>query len=253
MPIKEARTALLALRCASRNRALRGCKVLGIGDNLSEICATEKGRSSKDPRLRRLLLGACALTMTSRIRWCRRYVEADRNPSDADSRRWDKTVPKQFRRPPGLALPSSAASTPWTSSSAISGIFLCLGPGAADLRDRLLRLGVTASAPISDHGSEGAGWKVMLDIESLVLSGRVWGIHLELPRKQPTDPTSNRFHPLVPGFRRLFRAMVKTQIVGSISGKTDSSWWSWGPIRSWSAFSGAEKLRTNPIHSQWAQ
>merc|ERR1712194_356499 len=60
--IKEARTAVLALRRASRSRELHGTRVLGLGDNLSEICAVERGRTSHDPRLRRVLLGACAQT-----------------------------------------------------------------------------------------------------------------------------------------------------------------------------------------------
>jgi hypothetical protein len=85
MHCKEGRVALLSLQRCARNARLHGSRVLTIGDNLAEICASEKGRSD-DPALRRLLQRALAYTIGPELQWYRRYAESARNPSDYDSR-----------------------------------------------------------------------------------------------------------------------------------------------------------------------
>ena len=86
MHLKEGRASLLGLEFAALEDDCFEKRVLGFGDNLSEICATEKGRAA-DPALRVLLKRALGTTVACGIRWRRRYVESERNPSDADSRR----------------------------------------------------------------------------------------------------------------------------------------------------------------------
>lgn len=88
--VKEARVALLAVRRACRMRHMLGRRLLVLGDNLAEICAVERGRSSRDGSLRAVLLHLAALVIGSGIRLNRRYIETHRNPSDEDSRRWDR-------------------------------------------------------------------------------------------------------------------------------------------------------------------
>ena len=85
MHLEESRVAVLSLRHTARSKSFHGCRALTIGDNLSEILASEKGLAA-DPALRSLLQRALAFTLGPEIRWYRRYVESARNPSDADSR-----------------------------------------------------------------------------------------------------------------------------------------------------------------------
>ena len=82
---KEARVAVMSLRHCTRSVSYHGTRVLTLGDNLSELCASEKGRAS-DRALRVLLQHALAYTLGPEVRWKRRYVESARNPSDHDSR-----------------------------------------------------------------------------------------------------------------------------------------------------------------------
>ena len=77
--------AVMPLRHCTRSVSYHGTRVLTLGDNLSELCASEKGRAS-DRALRVLLQHALAYTLGPEVRWKRRYVESARNPSDHDSR-----------------------------------------------------------------------------------------------------------------------------------------------------------------------
>ena len=86
MHIKEALASLRGLAAVAQDSSRHGCQLLSLGDNLAEICACEKGRCS-DAALRVLLSHALAFTLAPQIRWRRRYIESERNPSDADSRR----------------------------------------------------------------------------------------------------------------------------------------------------------------------
>ncbi|CAK0822447.1 unnamed protein product, partial [Prorocentrum cordatum] len=83
--MKEARIALVGLYHAVRDPASHGGAVLSLGDNLSEVLATERGRAH-DPALNSVCRRAAAVELGAEVRWVRRYVETDRNPTDSDSR-----------------------------------------------------------------------------------------------------------------------------------------------------------------------
>ncbi|CAK0801704.1 unnamed protein product, partial [Prorocentrum cordatum] len=83
--MKEARIALVGLYHAVRDPASHGGVVLSLGDNLSEVLATERGRAH-DPALNSVCRRAAAVELGAEVRWVRRYVETDRNPTDSDSR-----------------------------------------------------------------------------------------------------------------------------------------------------------------------
>ena len=82
----EARTSLMCLLWASRARAFLGTVLLTVGDYLSEITATEKGRLH-DPALLNVPCRASVYSLGPESRWKRQHTESKRNPSDADSRR----------------------------------------------------------------------------------------------------------------------------------------------------------------------
>ena len=75
----------MGLRCAARSTSMRDSIVLSIGDNLSEILASDKGRSS-DPVTNAQLRRAAGLTAAAGISWRRRHIETGRNPTDQGSR-----------------------------------------------------------------------------------------------------------------------------------------------------------------------
>ena len=75
----------MGLRCAARSTSMRDSIVLSIGDNLSEILASDKGRSS-DPVTNAQLRRAAGLTAAAGISWRRRHIETGRNPTDKGSR-----------------------------------------------------------------------------------------------------------------------------------------------------------------------
>ena len=81
----ESRVALMGLRAAARDHAQREKIVLSLGENLSEILASDKGRSH-DPVLKSLLRRAAGLCVVSGIGWRRPHIETGRNPTDAGSR-----------------------------------------------------------------------------------------------------------------------------------------------------------------------
>ena len=64
---------------------MRDTIVLSLGDNLSEILASHKGRSS-DPVANAQLRRAAGLTAAAGIFWRRRHIETGRNPTDKGSR-----------------------------------------------------------------------------------------------------------------------------------------------------------------------
>ena len=86
------------------------------GDNLSEICACEQGRT-QDPALRVLLQQALAWSLVSGSRWKRRYIESERNPSDFDSR----LFAKRGQRILGPGLGRDHRMMEWLAAACSSG------------------------------------------------------------------------------------------------------------------------------------
>ena len=83
---KEARVSALALQRALRRPHGHGHVILGIGDNLAEILASEQGRS-KDRELNAVLKCAAACQEAGDFMWKRRHVVSEKNLADFDSRR----------------------------------------------------------------------------------------------------------------------------------------------------------------------
>ena len=75
--MEECRVALAGLRHAVAVPWSRGCRVLSVGDNLSEILATEKGRAD-DHRLNALCRRSAAHQLGAEVRRDRRHVESER-------------------------------------------------------------------------------------------------------------------------------------------------------------------------------
>ena len=67
-----------------RGAQARHSVTLSLGDNMSEITATEKGRA-KNYELKCQCRRAAALQFCADILWRRRHVDTERNPSDWDS------------------------------------------------------------------------------------------------------------------------------------------------------------------------
>jgi len=80
----EARAALVGLRREAVDPKRHRRTLLSLGDNLPEVLSFDRGRA-KDWELLSLVRRGCAYQVGANIRWCRRYVESGRNPSDADS------------------------------------------------------------------------------------------------------------------------------------------------------------------------
>ena len=93
----EARISLLGLRRAARCVGSHHKRVLSIGDNMSEIVASEKGRAA-DFSLRSLIKRSAAYQLGCGIMWRRRHVDTKRNISDAASRKADRGVYKPGER-----------------------------------------------------------------------------------------------------------------------------------------------------------
>lgn len=81
----EGRTSLLGLRRAASRLECHGTVVLGIGDNLTEVMALEKGRSGSWC-LNVLCRHSCAWQTATGIRWRRRHIGTLRNYADEASR-----------------------------------------------------------------------------------------------------------------------------------------------------------------------
>jgi len=81
----ESRVALMGPRFAAARPAFQDSVVVSVGDNMGEVLATEKGRAT-DPVLNAQCRRAAGLQVSAGIRWRRRHVETQRNPTDRGSR-----------------------------------------------------------------------------------------------------------------------------------------------------------------------
>ncbi|CAK0810785.1 unnamed protein product, partial [Prorocentrum cordatum] len=108
---KEARTQLLGLIRASRSTRMHGHRVGSMGDNMAALLSFEKGRA-RDFALRQLCRVAAARQISADIQRRQRHVDADRNPTDSDSRAADRgeVQPGQPQRGPPAALAAIEAS-----------------------------------------------------------------------------------------------------------------------------------------------
>jgi hypothetical protein len=79
------------------------CLVLSVGDSLSEILASEKGRA-RCKEFNSMCRKACAIQLSCNISWRRHYIESPRNHADEGSRLADAGLlqPGQTRTQAGL-------------------------------------------------------------------------------------------------------------------------------------------------------
>ena len=110
--MKEGRVALMSLRRESRSLSSHGKRLLTLCDNLSAVCAFDKGRC-KDLSLLSLCRRSLALQLATGIQWHLRYVETARNPSDEGSRVFPSSKQDSF----GSHALDVVGSTPLPSSS----------------------------------------------------------------------------------------------------------------------------------------
>ena len=119
--LKEARVALSSLKRTCRVAKLHGRLKLTLTDNLSCLCAFEKGRAT-DFNLNQVCRAAAAYSAACGVRWRLRHIETKRNPADRNSRLLEKPVKKTGPAPPfdrgkyhdagtgQCSLPSSSSS-----------------------------------------------------------------------------------------------------------------------------------------------
>lgn len=128
--LKEARVALSSLKRTCRVTQLHGRVKLTLTDNLSCLCAFEKGRATNF-HLNQVCRTAAAYAAACGIRWRLRHIETKRNPADRDSRLLSGHKPKSAAKMPfdrgkvksnhGLcSLPSSSSSVR-ASGTAVNG------------------------------------------------------------------------------------------------------------------------------------
>ena len=137
--MKEGRVALMSLRRESRSLSSHGKRLLTLCDNLSAVCAFDRGRC-KDLSLLSLCRRSLALQLATGIQWHLRYVETARNPSDEGSR----SFPPSKHKPLGIKTPNVAGSTPLPSSSCTARLLrqtADFGRGGKSLGKRLRRVG----------------------------------------------------------------------------------------------------------------
>ena len=97
--LKEARVALSSLKRTCRVASLHGRLKLTLTDNLSCLCAFEKGRAT-DFNLNQVCRAAAAYSAACGVRWRLRHIETKRNPADRDSRLLGKPKQKIGPAPP---------------------------------------------------------------------------------------------------------------------------------------------------------
>ena len=266
---KEGRVALLGLQRAARCPQLHG-KLLGsFGDNLSEICAQEKGRAT-DAGLRALCCRACALCFATEMRWRRRFVETSRNPSDYDSRvtamrrkvvrgttlramlpaqtarppgQWTSSAPP-VRPAPGLAPPPGLGGTKCRhaalpATGRTGKYILELFSGSAMLSRACSETGLQTALPIDILFGQFCDLTkpaVQARICRWIRKGLVWYVHLGTPctswstASQKTSPSACGLETA----RFTLRVLLLCQRLGvhwSLENPAASRLWRWRPLQ----------------------
>lgn len=176
--VKEAKVALSSLKRTCRVAGLHGKTKLTLTDNLSALCAFERGRASSY-KLNQVCRSAAAYSTACGVRWRLRHIETLRNPADHDSRfteeqKTPKCAPclRPPKRPPeyrdcsGTGAPSALPSS--SSSARASGTAICgrvdcatepLQPetGGPQRRGRRNRTGVPTTLPTSSSSAQTFG------------------------------------------------------------------------------------------------
>ncbi|CAK0895895.1 unnamed protein product [Prorocentrum cordatum] len=177
----EGRIALGGLRHAAWQVDCHGSRVLSLGDNMSELLSVEKGRAV-DHGLACLCRRAAAYQIACGISWRRRHLDADRDLSDAGSRKALQGVyrPGQRRVGGGSERPALPAGCPQSAPPAPAPP----APSATASWPVAEELGLAVAAPID---IKFGGWGDLLrpGIETVVrqwiVSRKVWFVHFGTP------------------------------------------------------------------------
>ena len=153
---KEARAALLGFRRAAQQPRNFGLSLLSLGDNLGEILAFDRGHA-RDHELLALVRRGAGIQIATGIAWRRRYVETERNPSDADSRLADA----------GLLLPGQTVLGPGSGRHRRTLLAAAVGPHWRPLAPR-------PAAPVlkaTPRASNLCPWDAVRPADGAVLDG----------------------------------------------------------------------------------
>ena len=101
----EARTEMLGLKGAGRDPVQHGSLLLPTGDNLSAVCAFEKGRATSLELLAHCRRSA-AVQISCEMRWWQRHVISEKNFADRMSRAADRRSFGEARLHAELEAPS---------------------------------------------------------------------------------------------------------------------------------------------------
>ena len=152
---KEARAALLGLRRAAQQPRNYGRSLLSLGDNLSEILAFDRGRA-RDHELLALVRRGAGVQIATGIARRRRYVETERNPSDADSRLADAGL---------LLLPGQTVLGPGTGRHRPTPLLAAVGPHWRPVAPRPVPARPEAPLRTSDVGPWRVARRTAADVE----------------------------------------------------------------------------------------
>lgn len=211
---KEAQVCLSSLRRTARVKKLHGKVKVTLTDNLSCLCALERGRASSYG-LNKICRTACAYQLSCGIRWRLRHVETMRNPADEDSRFHENkqkpsklilnnktqhvnTVGGSVEVPGGEhgeealrvsahdseCTPSRPSKPPVRQSKIRGGAFLEIFAGTARLSDEMRRQRRATLQPIDcrfgqHHDLRRRGTQLV--ILGMIRSGRIRYVHLGTP------------------------------------------------------------------------
>lgn len=242
----EARGELLGLRRAAHDLRCHDTVLLSASDNMSSVCAYEKGRASNWELLAQCRRAA-ALQAASGIVWRQRHVEGVRDVADFMSRAADRGElrPGQIRlgavarrktggglrrdveecchptvRPP----PEVAALEVFSGRGWLTGAWAAAG----------LRVGVPCDVSSGPH-FDCRRDSVQQAILSWVRTGRIWLIHISPPAPSGPEPRRSRrslsASPQLAVFAaRLVRAAAAAGAHFCVEATAQSALWAWRPL-----------------------
>ncbi|CAK0803468.1 unnamed protein product, partial [Prorocentrum cordatum] len=244
------------------DKLLDGARWSSVGDNLSEIMATEKGRAV-DHGLNALCRRAAALQLGAEIRWVRRYVESEHNPTDADSRLADKGVLKagEALRPGRLAgrLRAAAASRAAAPVQTAEGRgpscarserqtrrplgILELFVGCGRLSGACAQAGLRILCPIDVANGKHfdlLNSRVQRRVIRWIREGRVWHVHLAPPCTRwshARSTGSEDSNEVTRGLKlalfscRVLRVCRQCEVTVSVENPASSGIWAYEPLK----------------------
>ena len=236
----EARAEILGLSRSAHDVQQHGIELLSVADNMSCVCAFEKGRA-----VSRELLTVCrrsaALQAGTDIVWRQRHIEGVRNAADFMSRAADRgeIPPGQARRGP-RGRPAKSSQVNVSSSPPRRRFVLELFSGCGVLSAAWADLGLRTALPVDIKNGVAfnlENQKIQKLILSWVATGSVWFVHLGTPcTAWSTARGGDRAVPQAGLNAAAFtvRLLALCRQVGchwGLENPRSSRLWSWPPLR----------------------